>query len=93
MQTQVLGPGAFQEIDLSAAFNSVAEWSQTVLSNQNASELMALAIKHAVVKRDVSHLIFPDEVAFSPGTDVSPTNTASRSHQRRADRAATGAVG
>ncbi|MEL6271617.1 MAG: thiamine pyrophosphate-binding protein, partial [Chloroflexota bacterium] len=29
--TQVLGPGAFQEVDLSAAFNSVAEWSQTVL--------------------------------------------------------------
>ena len=72
VQTQVLGPGAFQEIDLSAAFNSVAEWSQTVLSNQNASELMALAIKHAVVKRDVSHLIFPDEVAFSPGLTSRP---------------------
>ena len=72
VQTQVLGPGAFQEIDLSAAFNSVAEWSQTVLGNQNASELMALAIKHAVVKRDVSHLIFPDEVAFAPGSDPRP---------------------
>ncbi len=72
VQTQVLGPGAFQEIDLSAAFHSVAEWSQTVLSNQNASELMALAIKHAVVKRDVSHLIFPDEVAFSPGLNPRP---------------------
>ena len=67
VQTQVLGPGAFQEIDLSAAFDAVASWSQTVLSNKNASDLMALAIKHAVVNRDVAHLIFPDEVAFAPG--------------------------
>ena len=72
VQTQVLGPGAFQEIDLAAAFKGVAEWSQTVLSNANASELMALAIKHAVVNRDVAHLIFPDEVAFSPALDPRP---------------------
>ena len=72
VQTQVLGPGAFQEIDLAAAFNSVAEWSQTVLSKANASELMALAIKHAVVTRDVAHLIFPDEVAFAPALDPRP---------------------
>ena len=73
VQTQVLGPGAFQEIDLAAAFNSVAEWSQTVLNNQNASELMALAIKHAVVNRDVAHLIFPDEIAFAPALHPRPS--------------------
>lgn len=62
VNTQVLGPGAFQEIDLAAAFNSVATWSQTVLSTSNHTELMNLALKHAIVKRDVAHLIFPDEV-------------------------------
>ena len=31
VDTQVLGPGAFQEIDLKAAFGGVALWSQTVL--------------------------------------------------------------
>jgi len=72
VQTQVFGPGAFQEIDLSAAFNSVAEFSQVVLNNQNASDLMALALKHAIVNRDVAHLIFPDEVAFSPGRQPRP---------------------
>ncbi len=72
VQTQVLGPGAFQEIDLSAAFNSVAEWSQTVLNNKNASDLMALAVKHAQVNRDVAHLIFPDEIAFAEGADPRP---------------------
>jgi pyruvate oxidase len=72
VQTQVLGPGAFQEVDLAAAFSSVAEWSQTVLNNKNASDLMALAIKHAVVNRDVAHLIFPDEIAFSEGLQPRP---------------------
>jgi thiamine pyrophosphate-dependent acetolactate synthase large subunit-like protein len=72
VNTQVLGPGAFQEVDLASAFNSVAEWSQTVISNENASELMALAIKHAIVNRDVAHLIFPDEVAFATGKQPRP---------------------
>ena len=72
VETQVLGPGAFQEIDLAAAFNAVAEWSQTVLSNENASELMALALKHAIVNRDVAHLIFPNEVAFAPAKQPHP---------------------
>ncbi len=72
VQTQVLGPGAFQEVDLASAFNAVAEWGQTVISNKNASDLMALAMKHAIVKRDVTHLIFPDEVAFAPGLQPRP---------------------
>ena len=62
VQTQVLGPGAFQEVPLAEAFAAVAEWSQTVLAPGNATELAALAMKHAVVQRDVAHLIFPDEV-------------------------------
>ena len=72
VKTQVVGPGAFQEVDLASAFNAVAEWSQTVLSNKNASELMALAMKHAIVNKDVTHLIFPDEVAFAPAADPHP---------------------
>ena len=73
VQTQALGPGAFQELPLAEAFAAVAEWSQTVLTPSNASELMALAIKHAVVNRDVAHLIFPDEVQDLPGLDDPPS--------------------
>jgi len=72
VNTQVLGPGAFQEIPTAAAFEAVAEWSQTVLRDANAPELMALAIKHAVVKRDVGHLIFPDDTQAMPGLDEPP---------------------
>ncbi len=61
VNTQVLGPGAFQEIDLANAFNAVAAWSQTVLTQSDHAELMNLALKHAIQRRDVGHLIFPDE--------------------------------
>lgn len=57
MDTQVLGPGAFQEVDLASAFSSVAAWSQAVLSSSDHAELMTLALKHAILKRDVGHLI------------------------------------
>ncbi len=62
VDTQVLGPGAFQEVDLQAAFGKVAQWSQTVLHTSRHAELVNLAVKSAVLNRGVSHLIFPDEV-------------------------------
>ena len=69
VNTQVLGPGAFQEVPLDKAFEAVAAWSQTVLRRENATELMALALKHAIIKRDVGHLIFPDEVQTMPAAE------------------------
>ena len=59
---QVLGPGAFQEIDLVAAFGKVAQWSQSVLHSSRFHELGNLARKSAILNRGVSHLIFPDDV-------------------------------
>ena len=69
VNTQVLGPGAFQEVALDKAFDAVAAWSQTVLRRENATELMALALKHAIIKRDVGHLIFPDEMQTMPAVE------------------------
>ena len=62
VETQVLGPGVFQEVDLGATFGKVAQWSQTVLHDSRHTELMNLACKSAILNRAVSHLIFPDEV-------------------------------
>jgi len=59
---QFLGPGSFQEVNLSASFEPVACFSQTVLAQSNHAELMSLALKHAIVKRGVSHLIFPNQI-------------------------------
>ncbi len=69
VDVQVFGPGAFQEIDLAAAFAPVARFSQTVLHTSKHSELMTLALKNAIVERDVSHLIFPDDVQTLPAAE------------------------
>ena len=66
VQTQVFGPGAFQDIDLSSAFDAVSRFSQTVLSTSKHSELVSLAMKNALVERDVAHLIFPDDMQTNP---------------------------
>ena len=72
VDNQVIGPGTFQEVDLYAAFDAVRTWGQTVLTNKNASNLMALAIKHAVVEQGVAHLILPNEVQEMPALDPMP---------------------
>lgn len=69
IDTQVLGPGAFQEVDLASAFSSVSCWSQTVLDTSHHAELMNLALKHAILERDVGHLIFPNEVQTLPAPE------------------------
>ncbi|MDJ0710089.1 MAG: thiamine pyrophosphate-binding protein [Woeseiaceae bacterium] len=70
VDVQVLGPGAFQEIDLHSAFAPVAQFSQTVLHSSKHAELMTLACKSAIVERDVAHLIFPDDVQTLPASDA-----------------------
>ncbi len=67
--TQVVGTGNFQELDLVQAFNSVAEFNQRVQKDSKHSELMSLAVKHAILKRDVSHITFPDEVQETPAPE------------------------
>lgn len=57
-----LGRGAFQDLDLAAAFDDVAAFSATVIEGADPAELMTLACKHALLERNVGHLILPDEV-------------------------------
>jgi len=67
--TQVVGTGNFQEVDLVRAFNTVAEFNHRVEYKSKHGELMSLAIKHAILNRDVSHLTFPDEIQTIPISD------------------------
>ncbi|MDH3815563.1 MAG: thiamine pyrophosphate-binding protein [Acidobacteriota bacterium] len=69
VETQVLGPGAFQEVDLQAAFGKVAQWQQPALPNSKHAELINLACKSAILNRGVSQIIFPDEVPKMPAND------------------------
>jgi pyruvate oxidase len=69
--SKVRGRGAFQDLDLTAAFSDVAIYSQTVQRDSDHGELMSLACKHALVQRGVTHLVLPDEVQVLPAGDTS----------------------
>jgi thiamine pyrophosphate-dependent acetolactate synthase large subunit-like protein len=85
--SNVRGRGAFQDLDLTAAFSDVAVTTQTLHADSDFAELMSLACKHALVQRGVAHLVLPDDVqdatrgrraaGFAVGAG-SPTQRSSR---------------
>jgi pyruvate oxidase len=75
--SKVRGRGAFQDLDLTAAFSDVAIYSQTVQRDSDHGELMSLACKHALVQRGVTHLVLPDEVQVLPAGDASTVGSPS----------------
>lgn len=64
--TQVVGTGNFQEVDLVQAFQTVAEFNHRVQKDSKHAELATLAMKHAIINRNVAHLTFPDEIQTTP---------------------------
>ena len=42
-----------QEVDLKAAFSTVAAWSQVVLNKSPHAELMSLSVKHALINAGI----------------------------------------
>ncbi|MEN0067327.1 MAG: thiamine pyrophosphate-binding protein [Myxococcota bacterium] len=66
VDTQVIGRGAFQEVDLKAAFGDVATFAADVQRDSNHAELAVRAIKSAILTDSVSQLVFPDEVQRLP---------------------------
>ncbi|MEO0482902.1 MAG: thiamine pyrophosphate-binding protein [Planctomycetota bacterium] len=72
---QVFGPGAFQELPLTEAFSAVAGFSHTALPGSNHAELISLACKHALIHREVAHVVFPDDVQTIRAEDEAPAGT------------------
>lgn len=76
--SKVLGRGAFQDVDLTAAFADVAAFSRTILPASDHAELMTLALKTALVDRRVSHVVLPDEVQVLPAEDERASGPSGR---------------
>ncbi|WP_135665637.1 thiamine pyrophosphate-binding protein [Halorhabdus rudnickae] len=72
VESQVLGTGNFQEVDLEAAYGDVAEFEATILPDSQHAELATRAAKTAILDRGVSHLIFPDEIQTMDAQGVEP---------------------
>ncbi len=73
--SRVRGRGAFQDTDLEAAFADVAEFSESMHADSDHAELASLAMKTAIVGRNVTHLVFPDEVQHMPVANDTPAGS------------------
>ena len=60
--THLIGRGAFQEVDLSAAFGGVATYTAVAAKDSDFAEIASLACKHAILEQGVSHMVLPDDV-------------------------------
>ncbi|PCJ64093.1 MAG: pyruvate oxidase [Bacteroidetes bacterium] len=75
VDTQVVGTKNFQELDLIGAFQTVAGFNHRVLEDSKHAYLMSLAIKNAILRRDVSHLTFPDDIQTRKAQDWEKPHT------------------
>src|SRR4051795_6538369 len=60
--SNVLGRGAFQDLPLSRVFGDVAVSTSTLHAGSDHAELAGIAVKRALDRRGVAHLVLPDEV-------------------------------
>jgi thiamine pyrophosphate-dependent acetolactate synthase large subunit-like protein/nitrite reductase/ring-hydroxylating ferredoxin subunit len=68
--THLIGRGAFQEVDLVAAFGGVATYTGLLYGHSDFAEIGNLAAKHALMDQGVSHIVLPDDVQIMPAKDV-----------------------
>jgi thiamine pyrophosphate-dependent acetolactate synthase large subunit-like protein/nitrite reductase/ring-hydroxylating ferredoxin subunit len=69
--SNVLGRGAFQDLPLSRVFGDVAVSTSTLHAGSDHAELAGVAVKRALDRRGVAHLVLPDEVQVLP-SDAPP---------------------
>ncbi|GAA3616563.1 thiamine pyrophosphate-binding protein [Microlunatus ginsengisoli] len=80
--SSALGRGAFQDLDLNAAFRDVSVSTATLHAASDHGELISAAVKHALDGRGVAHLVLPDEVQVQP-SDAEPGRPDGRLANRR----------
>jgi thiamine pyrophosphate-dependent acetolactate synthase large subunit-like protein/rubredoxin len=65
---QLIGPGSFQEIDQYSFFDPICVFNKVLMSEDQTTKLVTLAIKHALIERGVSHISIPNDVQKLPYT-------------------------
>jgi thiamine pyrophosphate-dependent acetolactate synthase large subunit-like protein/nitrite reductase/ring-hydroxylating ferredoxin subunit len=79
VDNQVVGPGAFQEVNLQGVFEDVSAFNQTVFSDSKHGELVNLALKTAQLTRNPVNLILPNAVQETPAPkDAKPGSPEGR---------------
>ncbi len=70
--TKLIGRGAFQEVDLAAAYGGVATYTAVPSKDSDFAEIASLACKHAILERGVSHMVFADDVQIVQAPETEP---------------------
>ncbi|MHB8280215.1 MAG: thiamine pyrophosphate-dependent enzyme [Candidatus Humimicrobiaceae bacterium] len=63
---QLIGPGSFQEIDQHSFFEPICVFNKVLMTEDQTTKLITLAIKHALIERGVSHISIPNDVQKLP---------------------------
>ncbi len=66
VKRQMMGPGSFQEIDQHSFFEPISVFNKILMTEDQTTTLVTLAIKHALVERGVSHISIPNDVQKLP---------------------------
>src|SRR4030066_163611 len=66
VERQFIGPGSFQEIDQHSFFEPICVFNKVLMSEDQTTKLVTLAIKHALIERGVSHISIPNDVQKLP---------------------------
>lgn len=66
VERQLIGPGSFQEIDQYSFFEPICVFNKILMSENQTTKLVTLAIKHSLIERGVSHISIPNDVQKLP---------------------------
>jgi pyruvate dehydrogenase (quinone)/pyruvate oxidase len=70
-ETQLLGTGYQQEVHLEKLFVDVAEYDVMVHAPAQVSTLVDIAVRHALARRTVAHITFPNDLQVA-AADANP---------------------
>lgn len=68
LKRQLIGPGSFQEIDQQSFFEPITVYNKVIMSEEQTTNLVTNAIKHAILDRGVSHIGIPNDIQKLPHT-------------------------
>lgn len=68
-ETSLLGTGYQQEVHLEKLYENVAEYDVMITNPLQVETLVDLAVRHALARRTVSHLTFPNDIQVAPADE------------------------
>lgn len=65
-ETSLLGTGYQQEVHLEKLYSDVADYDVMITNPTQVNTVVDLAVRHALARRTVSHITFPNDIQLAP---------------------------